>query len=128
MRGVVEGDVRPAFAHAVNDLDVRHALFPIPTQVVIIDVKNIFARMAIADAVGEVGDAIRGRVHRGRGFERGAGIEERDDANTRIRLGRNAGVNSKALTAGSERDDGQEISLAGNQAGDDGRVHVSDVR
>ena len=90
--GVVEGDAGAALGHAVDDFDGDGALLPIPTQVVIIDVKVTFPRVPVAGAVGDVGDPRGRRVHRGRGFQRGAGVVERDDAASHIRLGGERGT------------------------------------
>jgi len=45
---VIKNDVGSALRHVVDDLDVCHALLPIPAQVMIVEHELAFARMAVA--------------------------------------------------------------------------------
>ena len=68
-----------ALAHLVDDLDFGDAVLPVDVKVVLVELELVFAGMAIARAIGPVGDECVRGVLDDRGLERRVRVEERDD-------------------------------------------------
>ena len=125
-RRIVDGDLRAATRHAVNDFNPHGALLPIPAQVVVIGLEHVFPGVPITRPIPDISDERRGRVHQDGRLQNRAAIEQRHQPEVHTRL-RGDHIAQQTLAAGRQRDDCDIVGLPLGQAGEEGGGHVADI-
>src|SRR5882724_7200562 len=109
----MEEDVGSTLGNVIINLHGGHTLLPIENQIGVVYmkikvrwciVKPILSCMTTAWTIRNAGDAIRRCIVDIVWFQRRKCVEQRNDANARIRLGCDGGIGRITLTVGAERD------------------------